>query len=1301
MATLVLQTVGQALGGALGGPFGAAIGSALGGVAGSIVDQALFGPPPRQIEGPRLNELHVTGSTEGAPVPEIWGRMRVSGQLIWATNFEEEITHRSEGGGKGSLSKPTAEYTEYAYYGNFAIALGDGPVDRIGRIWADGKEINPADIEYRFYGGSQDQQPDALIVAKEGADRAPAYRGIAYIVFDHLPLARFGNRIPQFSFELFRSLDGVEAGVQAVNIIPGSTEFGYDTQQVRREDGFGGTTTENVHSFNDKADFVVSLDQLQATCPNLGSANLVVAWFGDDLRCGDCTIAPRIDNEDKITHPASWSVAGRTRANAQLVTQANGRAAYGGTPDDGSVVRAIQEMKVRGIEVCFYPFVLMDVAAGNALPNPYTGQAGQPAYPWRGEITCIPAIGQPGTVDATAAARTQVESFFGTAQPADFTVVNGEVIYSGPDDWSYRRMILHYAYMCQFAGGVEAFLIGTEMVALNRIRDDMGRFIAVEQFKALAADVAGILPEAKISYAADWSEYSNYRPANGSNDIWFHLDELWADPNVHFVGIDNYMPLSDWRDGSSHLDYQGGWRSIHDKTYLKAGIEGGEGYDWYYANSANRAAQLRTPINDNANGKHWVFRPKDLRNWWSQQHFNRPGGVESQSATDWVPMSKPVRFTEFGFPAVDKATNQPNVFHDPKSSSSGFPYFSSGRRDDLLQRQAIAAVQEYWSPATGNNPVSATYGGPMLETDKLALWAWDARPYPAFPFLEEVWSDGANHQLGHWLNGRMGSLELAELIASLMQRYGVTEFDAASLQGVVEGFQVDRQMTARGAIEALSDIFMFDAVESNGLLKFFHRRQEISASVSVDELVREDPQGSVYELRRLQETELPRTINLAFSDSGADYQRSSVYSSHPATQSENEDTVEFAGVMAFGEAQGHARRMLNVIWSGRESATFALPPSRLAVEPGDVIEVEGAGSNKQWRLVETSQMGHSRVSAAMHDPAAFELISSPARRALPATPALIGRVQFAVLDLPLLSGTNSPYAPWVASAARPWPGQVRVLQDQGGDSLSTAALLTSPAVMGKLLTALQPGPQGVWDRGARIHVRLSHGSLQSRSELDVLAGANIAAIGTETGGREIIQFQKAELIAPQTYELSILLRAQSGTDGEMESGAPVGADFVLIDNSVRQLPVSPDNVGRDYNLRAGPGTVDAASELYQDLNFAFVGRGLRPLSPVHARALPSGGDIEINWIRRTRIGGDAWQAVEVPLSEDGEAYEVDVISGGNVVRTIAISSATASYTNAQQQADFPGQLPQDLSFNIYQKSLAYGRGSPSKVTLNG
>ena len=103
-----------------------------------------------------------------------------------------------------------------------------------------------------------------------------------------------------------------------------------------------------------------------------------------------------------------------------------------------------------------------------------------------------------------------------------------------------------------------------------------------------------------------------------------------------------------------------------------------------------------------------MFRAKDIWNWWSNAHYDRPGGTESGSPTAWMPQGKPIWFTELGCPAVDKGANQPNVFFDPKSSESALPYYSNGERDDLIQRRFLEAHLKFWSDAA-NNPASGVY----------------------------------------------------------------------------------------------------------------------------------------------------------------------------------------------------------------------------------------------------------------------------------------------------------------------------------------------------------------------------------------------------------------------------------------------------------------------------------------------------------------------------------------------------------------------------------------------------------------
>jgi hypothetical protein len=354
--------------------------------------------------------------------------------------------------------------------------------------------------------------------------------------------------------------------------------------------GPGQSAPENRHVAYAASDIEASLDELQAVCPNLERVAVVVAWFGNDLRAAECRLQPGIDNREKSTHPLSWSVAGVDRAEAYLVSTVDGRPAFGGTPSDQSVVDLIGELKSRGLKTTLYPFVMMDIPADNALVDPWTGAAPQPAYPWRGRITCDPAPGQPGSPDGTAAAADQIEAFFGG---------------TGPSDWTYRRMVMHYANLAASAGGVDAFLIGSELKSLTRVRAASGIYPAVAALADLAADVKAILGSTTIvTYGADWTEYGSHVVDPGASEVRFPLDALWASPAIDAIGIDYYAPLSDWRDTPDHLD-RANASSIYDRDYLNRNLTGGEAFDWYYADDGARAAQTRSNITDGL-GKPWI-----------------------------------------------------------------------------------------------------------------------------------------------------------------------------------------------------------------------------------------------------------------------------------------------------------------------------------------------------------------------------------------------------------------------------------------------------------------------------------------------------------------------------------------------------------------------------------------------------------------------------------------------------------------------------------------------------------------------
>lgn len=1316
MATLVLTSAATAFSANAGLGFFASAALGLGAaVAGNLIDQRLFGGGGNRQEGPRLDELRLMTSTEGAPVARVYGRARIAGQVIWAAKFKEVAGTSAQsaggGGGKGlggGSRSASGTVTSYSYYARFAVALCEGEITRIGRVWADGRELNLSEVNFRLYHGTQVQMPDPLIEAIEGAGNVPAYRGLAYVVFEDLPLAQFGNRVPQLSFEVFRALSDVESMIGGVSMIPGSTEFGYDPQIQVQDLGKGKTAPENQNNLQGISDWDLALDQLQATCANCKTVALVVSWFGTDLRAGNCQIRPGVENVSKITLPDSWQVDGINRTSAYVVSQVYGRPAYGGTPSDASVVRAIQDLKARGFKVLFYPFIMMDIEAGNTLPNPYGGASGQAVYPWRGRITCHPAPGQAGTPNKTAAAATQIAAFFGAANAGNFAVSGSTVSYSGPADWGFRRMILHYAHLCAVAGGVDAFVIGSELIGLTTVRDSASTYPAVTQLQSLAGAVRSLLPSVKLSYAADWSEYFGHQPADGSGDVFFHLDPLWADANIDFVGIDVYMPLSDWRDGDAHLDAQGA-DTIYDLPYLRGNIRGGEGYDWYYASSANRASQVRTAITDGAYGKPWVFRYKDLWNWWGQAHYNRPGGVQAVSATAWVPQGKPVWFTEIGCPAVDKGTNEPNKFIDPKSSESFAPHFSRRTPDDFIQRRYLQAMHQFWNPAdpayvAGNNPVSTVYGAPMVDPANIYVWTWDARPWPDFPGRRDLWADAENWRLGHWITGRIGASGLRELVETILFEYGFTRFDAAELTGIVEGFVIDRIMTARDALQPLMQAYFFDAVESEGLLKFVHHGRAPMRSFGETDIVAVPAGGKGdYLITRAQESELPLAVKLQYIDSAADYRQASVDSRKLTGSSARVSVVNLPIVMSQANSQQIADRLLQQAWTGRERVKFVLPPSALALDPGDVIAFTGKDSSHLLRLERISDGGARPVEAVQADAGEVRMLAGPDRiTGLPPVTGA-GRPIVEFLDLPLLSGAEPGHVLRVAAYASPWPGAVALYKSPATSGYALDQMIETPAVMGDSDTAFYAGPTGRWDMGNALWVTLYEGQLESRDDLSVLGGANAAAIRNAGGAWEIFQFANAELVAPNKYKLSRLLRGQAGTERAIGNPVAAGARFVLLNGAVRETGLSAEQRGLALNWRYGPASRGIDDFTYQTQVVTAQCIGLRPLSPAQVRVArnPVNDDLTISWVRRTRIGGDSWEQTEVPLAEDSEKYEVDILSGAMVKRTFAVTAPSVVYTAAQQIADFGAAPALPLSVAVYQISTIFGRGSAREEILNG
>lgn len=310
------------------------------------------------------------------------------------------------------------------------------------------------------------------------------------------------------------------------------------------------------------------------------------------------------------------------------------------------------------------------------------------------------------------------------------------------------------------------------------------------------------------------------------------------------------------------------------------------------------------------------------------------------------------------------------------------------------------------------------------------------------------------------------------------------------------------------------------------------------------------------------------------------------------------------------------------------------------------------------------------------------------------------------MNLPIFQSRNQVpgffIAPYTTSAN--WNGAVVFKTNDDGDNWFRTTSIRSQSLVATITQAPGEGVTTRWDYENTITIRsLNYHKeylLESASLLSVLAGTNTAAIGKEGEGWEIISFADVQDNNDGTYTLSTLLRGRRGT--EKKTSATKNTFVLLLTNAIAFVEISSEDAGvqRGYKVC----TIGKSLEKTTTRKWSSNGDSIKPWNPVFIRGTRnSSGDITITWLRRSR-GEDSWNTADVPLFENTESYEVDILDGsGNVIRTLSTNGINSdqsgvTYTATQQNDDF-GSLQSSVDVAIYQLSDVLGRGFPGKSTI--
>ena len=380
----------------------------------------------------------------------------------------------------------------------------------------------------------------------------------------------------------------------------------------------------------------------------------------------------------------------------------------------------------------------------------------------------------------------------------------------------------------------------------------------------------------------------------------------------------------------------------------------------------------------------------------------------------------------------------------------------------------------------------------------------------------------------------------------------------------------------------------FDAVESGERLRFRHRAVPGEpAAIAVDDLVETSAEQPLTAVTRAAHAELFQAVRIGHMEPEADYRHAMVEARRPLGDAARELTVETGCVMRQETLGARAEILLAESWAARETARLVLPPSWLKLEPGDHVTLAIGGKLKSFRIAETSACCSAASRREAMTQRSMARLPCRSGRPGPIRRRCSGRRQCWCSTCRRLRAPAR--TPLVAAAAKPWPQALVVLSDPGGGAYHTECVLRRPAVMGTTLDPLGAGPLWRTDPATMIRVRLIAGALQSVPRAALLGGANAAAIGTPEDGFEIVQFAAAELVDPDTYALTGLIRGQGGSEPEMLGLRPAGQRFVLLDGNVVPLKPAADPIAAGH-AQGRPAGRDPADPAFVDVT--MVSRGL-------------------------------------------------------------------------------------------------------------
>lgn len=563
------------------------------------------------------------------------------------------------------------------------------------------------------------------------------------------------------------------------------------------------------------------------------------------------------------------------------------------------------------------------------------------------------------------------------------------------------------------------------------------------------------------------------------------------------------------------------------------------------------------------------------------------------------------------------------------------------------------------------------------------------------------------------------SIPLSDVLADLAGRVGLilTDYDFSQADNIVTGLVIATRSEIREIISRVLQSYFVDLVESDGKIKAVKRGGAAAATIPAGDLgavVGFDSEGkNRTSLTRKQDIELPRRIDVSYYNPANGFQNSTQGSVRESIETtENTGSLDTGLAMSDDEGRELSGALLYDAWASRTEAIITLPIKYLKYSSGDILNLPTKLGLLRVRIMQDS--------LAPFGPVAFRVITDDSEslvQNLPGSP---------ISQPPALPDSGGSWAQntahrdvWdgiapgddfgllgqfttLAAATSPdddYRGATIYVSFDNGASYGVSGTLPSRAQMGIAATELAAPVlecTAAWDKISTVDVTLTNGTLASCSVAEALAGfKNRAYIGNE-----IVSFTSVEPLGDNSYRLSNLLRGQWGTDPAWATHA-IGERFVLLERgSVVQGPGGAARKGQEFLVKIVRSGMTLADTPAITVNFQL--RAMMPFSVCAVTGSRDGSDnLALSWTRRNRHSGDMRDNFDIPIIETlapGQyAFDIEILDGADVVRTLQSNTESVVYTAADQVTDF-GSTQANVVLRIYQNN-EYGRGNVKEETV--